>query len=61
MEELRGAHREPGKLESMVKAAISGALLGVAEKYELPKAAIEEFMANGFVERYAQYDSAIVS
>ena len=45
MEELRGAHREPGKLESLAKAAISGALLGVAEKYELPKDKIEEFMA----------------
>ena len=45
MEELRVAHREPGKLASLAKAAISGALLGVAEKYELPKDAIKEFMA----------------
>ena len=45
MEELRVAHREPGKLASLAKAAISGALLGVAAKYELPKDAIKEFMA----------------
>ena len=44
MEELRVAHREPGKLASLAKAAISVALLGVAEKYELPKDAIKEFM-----------------
>jgi len=44
MEELRGAHKEQGKLESLVRIAISEALLGVAEKYELPKDEIEEFM-----------------
>jgi hypothetical protein len=44
MEELQVAHREQGKLESLTKAAIAGALLGVAEKYNLPKNAIEDFM-----------------
>ena len=42
MEELRGAHRQSGKLESLVRAAISGALLAVAAKYGLPKDALEK-------------------
>jgi hypothetical protein len=49
MEELRGAHKEQGKLESLARVAISQALLGVAEKYQLPKDEIEEFMRKGSI------------
>jgi hypothetical protein len=45
MKELRMAHREPGKLESIVRKAISASLYGVAHKYDLSTHFLEQYLS----------------
>jgi hypothetical protein len=46
MAQLRSTHREPGKLESMVRDAICEVLCSVAAKYEFSKHALDEYISH---------------